>query len=146
LDPYTAPRSDSNQVEQPPSKRTGWKIYAIGVVALQAAGLLISLPKLDPAQAVDYGMTIVGVVGLFGFAYRRPLLRRWIWMLWSILLPVWDVVMGAWIYPSQESRSVPVVVMTYFMLMLLFVPEYVALIRYAYFSSELWPKADSRVS
>ncbi len=53
----------------------------------------------------------------------------------SVLIPLWDVVMGVWIYPRQSGSGVEI---AYFLAMLLFVPQYLALVRYAYTSRELW--------
>ena len=138
--PYSAPRSDLGPGSKPPSRRTVWKIYAYAILALQVVGLYFGLFKIDLTRALDYGATLMGMVGLLGYAYRRPFLRRWFWKSWSILLPLWDTLMGAVVYPSQEPRSEPGLVLGYFVLMLLFVPEYVALVRYAYRSPEIWSK------
>jgi hypothetical protein len=139
--PYQAPRAALGPEQVPPSRRTGWKVYAYAVVALQLFGLYYGLAEIDAIRALDYSVTVVGVVGLFGFAYRRPILERWFWRPWSLLNPAWDFAMGAWVYPRENPQFARETAMVYFVLMLLFVPEYVALIRYGYFSPELWSKA-----
>ena len=138
--PHKAPDSDTNAGKIPPGRRTGWKAYAYAVLALQLFGLYYALPQLDGVRALDYAVTVVGMVGLFAFAYRRPILERWFWRPWSLLNPAWDFVMGAWVYPKQEPHFARESVLVYFALMLLFVPEYVALIRYGYFSPDVWAK------
>jgi hypothetical protein len=137
--PFEPPRSDPNPVAGPPSRRTVWRIYAFSVLGLQLAGLSVELPRLDAIRALDYTATVVGLVGLFAFAFRRKLLGLWFWRPWCVFMPAWDAAMGAWVYPSQEGRFVPEQITAYFILMLLFVPEYVALVRYAYFETDLWP-------
>ena len=141
--PYAAPSADTNLIG-PPSKRTAWKAYALAVLVLQVIGLVAGLPKMDSVDAVDFGMTAVGVVGLFGFAFRRRLLTRGIWMAWSIVLPLWDAAMGLWIYPSQAAQDKPGWTTAYFMAMVLFLPEYLALIWYAYRSHEIWSRGPVR--
>jgi hypothetical protein len=137
--PFEPPRSDSNPAARPPARRMVWRIYAFAVLGLQLAGLSVELPRLDSIRVLDYAATAVGLLGLFAFAFRRPLLGPWFWRPWCVFMPVWDAAMGAWIYPSQEGRFVPEQITAYFVLMVLFLPEYVALVRYAYFSPELWP-------
>ena len=144
--PYEAPRSDLGPGKAQPSRRTAWRIYAYAILALQGVGLYYGFFKIDLTRALDYSATMIGIVGLFGYAYRRPFLGQWFWKSWSILLPMWDILMGVWIYPSQEPRSEPGLVMAYFVLMLLLVPEYVALVRYAYRSPEVWSTTKLRPS
>jgi hypothetical protein len=139
--PYAAPRADIAPAPASPSRRTGWKVYAFGVVALQLVGLFFALRKISVAEALDYAVTAVGIIGLFGYAYRRPFWGRRIWMLWGALFPVWDIVMGAWVYPRQNGTGVH---MIYFLAMLLFLPQYLAVIRYGYSSRELWSEAGRR--
>jgi hypothetical protein len=135
LNPYEAPRSDTAPVPSSRPRRTGWKLYAYALALLQIGGLAFTLPKLRVAEGLDYAVTAVGMIGLFGYVYRRPLWSRRIWMLWGALYPVWDVVMASWIYPRQNGTGVRT---EYFAVLLLALPLYLALIRYAYRSRELW--------
>jgi hypothetical protein len=135
MNPYEAPRSDIAPVPASPSKRTGWKLYAYSLTLLQIGGLVFTLPKLRVAEGLDYAVTAVGMMGLFGYAYRRPLWSRRIWMLWGALYPVWDLVMAGWVYPEQNGTGART---EYFVVLLLALPLYLALIRYAYRSRELW--------
>ena len=135
FNPYAPPGADLNPVRAPSSKRTGWKIYAWGLAAFLIGAFVFTLPEMGVTDVVDYAVSTVGIVGLFGFAYRRPLLRRQVWALWSVLLPAWDVVMGAWLHSSSSGTTGRV---GYFVAMTLLLPEYLALARYAYRSPQLW--------
>jgi hypothetical protein len=115
-------------------------VYAYGVALLQIGGLYFALRKIRLTEVLDYAVTAVGMIGLFGYAYRRALWKRRIWMSWAALFPIWDVVMGALVYPRQNGTEVR---MGYFVAMLMILPQYWALIRYAYRSPELWPEATS---
>jgi hypothetical protein len=137
--PYAAPRTHE-QPAVPPSRRFVWKVYAFAVAAVQVVAMVLELPRLTAPDAVDYAVTLVGTVGLFGFAYRRRILRLPLWKVWSILFPLWDIFMGAWLYPRQYGG---VIQSGYFVAMLLFLPEYFGLLRYAYGSSELWRERSS---
>jgi hypothetical protein len=132
--PYQAPHT----LEQPPglqSRRFVWKVYAFAALAVQVVAMVLEVPRLTTTDGVDYLITLVGTAGLFGFAYRRRILRLALWKVWSLLFPLWDVFMGAWLYPRQNGG---VIQWGYFVAMLLFLPEYFGLLRYAYGSTELW--------
>jgi len=132
--PYQAPRT-REQPHVPESRRFVWKVYAFAAAALQLAAIVFELPRLTPTDGVDYGITLIGTAGLFGFAYRRQILWLPLWKVWSILFPMWDVFMGAWIFPRQNGGAVQ---SGYFMAMLLFLPEYFGLLAYGYGSADLW--------
>lgn len=132
--PYEAPRT-REQPSRPESRRFVWKVYAFAAAAVQAVAMVLEFPRLTATDGVDYVITLVGTVGLFGFAYRRRMLWLPLWKVWSVLFPLWDLLMGAWIYPRQNGG---VIQSGYFVAMLLFLPEYLALLRYAYGSPELW--------
>jgi len=136
--PYQAPRSDAEQFPSSGSGRTGWKVYACGVGVIQIVGLFFALPKSGITEGLDYAVTAVGMLGLFGYAFRRRCLRRRIWTFWCVFFPLWDGVMGAWVYPKQTGTDFQ---KGYFLAMLLFLPQYLALIRYAFSSGELWTQS-----
>ena len=132
--PYEAPRT-REQPSVEPSRRFVWKVYAFAAAAVQAVAMVLELPRLTTTDAVDYFITLIGTVGLFGFAYRRRILWLPLWKVWSILFPLWDVFMGAWLFPRQNGGAIQ---SGYFVAMLLFLPEYFGLLRYAQSSPELW--------
>jgi hypothetical protein len=139
--PYAAPGSNTSVDVTAPSSRTVWKIYALALVTLQVVGLVMGPPKMDATRALDYCMSVFGIVGLFGYAYRRRVLTRKFWMLWGIFLPLWDLMMGVWVYPSQQSGPQRETVAAYLVLMVFVIPDYVALLRYGYRSPDIWSQA-----
>jgi hypothetical protein len=118
-------------------------VYAYVLTALQVLGLvnMFISRKMSVPEALDCAVAAVGLIGLFGYAYRRPFLGRRFWMSWGVLLPLWGFMMGAWVYPRQNGTGVQ---MTYFLMMLQFLPWYLAVIRYGYGSRELWIEAARR--
>jgi hypothetical protein len=140
LNPYQSPRTNG-QPDGRSTRRLTWKVYAVAVSAVQVTGFVLELPRMNLTEALDYVVTLVGTIGLFGFAFRRRLLRRPVWKLWAVLLPLWDTVMGIWVYPAQGSGRVQE---GYFIAMLLFVPQYLALLRYGYSSYEIWESSSDR--
>ena len=89
-----------------------------------------SVMRVSPND-IGYRMT-------FDYEVKRRIARRALWRVWSILFPLWDVFMGAWLYPRQSGGAIE---WGYFVAMLLFVPEYLGLLRYAFGSPELWRAA-----
>jgi hypothetical protein len=53
------------------SRRGGWKVYALAIAVLQIFGFFIDLRKINVAEVLDDLVTIVGMVGLLGYAFHR---------------------------------------------------------------------------
>ena len=132
--PYTAPKSDLAPHPSNTSRRVGWKVYALAIAVLQVIGFLFDLRKINIAEVLDDLVTIVGMVGLIGYAFRRHIGGRRIWMLWAVLFPVSNAMIGLWVYPHTGTGGH----VGYFTAMLLFFPQYLAVYRYAYRSPEIW--------
>jgi hypothetical protein len=139
--PYSAPKSDIGLVEASPSRRIGWKAYAYGMAVIQIVGFFLDLKKIYPEEILDDLVTTIGMIGLFGYAYRRPFWRRKIWMLWAVLFPVSNVVVGVW---GGAGHNGPYARIGNFGAMLFLSPQYLAVIRYAYRSRELWRRHSGR--
>ncbi len=140
LNPYAPPKADIEQALTSPSQRIGWKVYAYIVVVLQILGIFSHLRRGNLAEMLDDCVTIVGLMALFGYAYRRPIWKRRIWMLWAVLFPVSNGMIGLWVYPRAEIAG-PI---RYFITLIAFSPQYLAVIRYAYTSREVWKGAVER--
>jgi len=135
--PYAAPTSDIGLIPSSTSRRVGWKVYALAIAVLQIVGFIFDLRKINVAEVLDDLVTIVGMVGLLGYAFRRPVLGQRIWMFWAVLFPVSNAVIGLWVYPHTGTGGH----LGYFAAMLLFFPQYLAVFRYGYRSSEIWSGA-----
>jgi hypothetical protein len=135
--PYAAPKSDLGPIPGSTSRRVGWKVYALAIAVLQLIGFWFDLQKINVAEVLDDLVTMVGMVGLLGYAFRWHIGGRRIWMLWAILLPVSNAAIGLWVYPHTGTGSR----IGYFAAMLLFFPQYLAVFRYGYRSSEIWREA-----
>jgi hypothetical protein len=146
LNPFAAPRTDLSAPE-PASRprRTGWKIYAAFVAILNLVGIVANLSdgflKVRPEAIVDSLVSIVGTIGLFGYAYHRAIFRRRLWTIWIVVFPLFDVVMRAVVYTRQNGH----VSRTSLVLgMMMVLPHYQALFRYAHRSPELWDEGERR--
>jgi hypothetical protein len=132
--PYAAPKSDIELIPASPSRRVGWRVYALAIAGLQIIGFMVDLRKINLAEVLDDLVTMVGMIGLLGYAFRRRIGGRRIWMLWAVLFPVSNAVIGLWIYPHTGTGGH----LGYFVAMLLFFPQYLAVFRYGYRSPEIW--------
>jgi hypothetical protein len=116
-----------------------WRIYAYTIALLNVVTLGVELTRGNVLRLLDCLPGLLAVAGLLGYAHQRRVLWRWGWMAVAVLLPLWDIAMGALVYPRLEpntSASTP----EYFLLMPLFFPEYWALFRYAFRSPGLWAR------
>lgn len=139
--PYAAPKSDAGLGPAFSSRRVGWKVYALVIAAVQLVGFVFDLRRISVAEMLDDLVTLVGMVGLIGYAFRHRFAGRRLWMLWAVLFPVSNAIIGVWVYPRGGSGG-PI---EYFAAMLLFLPQYLAVMYYAYRSPDIW-RADATVS
>jgi hypothetical protein len=138
--PYAPPTSDveverSAKVE----RRRAWRVYAFFLSGLY--GLTLPFAFATEFRAIlfpDAFFSVVGLTGLFAFAYRKRVLRPRLWVVWAILLPVWDVLFSFVLYRSREN---PAGIVATALPLLLVVPEYVALWRYGHSSNDIWLSA-----
>ena len=113
-----------------------WKVYAWLLLLLTATSWLGLLrAEISTRDVIDIPVSIVLIVGVFGYAFRRTLLVAAFWRVWLVAQIAWDVsynVLGL----DREGRALA--------LYLAFtVPAYVALLLYGYFSEPVWRSRDA---
>lgn len=84
---------------------------------------------------------VFSLVGVFGFAYSRVLLRPLVWRAWLPTVIIWDiwvVVIETAMVPNESSISLAAMVSV--LMLVLILPEYLALYFYGYRSNEIWQK------
>lgn len=108
-----------------------WKVYAWLLLLLTARSWLDLLrADISTRDVIDMPVSIVLVVGVFGYAFRRPLLIPGFWRVWLVGQIAWDVTYNL-LGLDREGRSLA--------LYLVFtVPAYVALVLYGFFSESVW--------
>ena len=130
-----------SQADLPSSRaatsRGGWKAYALflGVLTLVNYGYC-GATDYQPVLVVDVALTVLGLSGVFGFAYRRPLLNRRFWVAWAVVMPLWDLLVNLRLYPANPPDAAAALSS-----MTLLLPAYVALWRYAHGSPDIWEPA-----
>jgi hypothetical protein len=117
----------------------GWRSYAFLISAVIVAGYAyLMATEFHALLCLDIAVTAVGIVGLFAYAYRRPLLKRRFWALWALVLPSWDLLFNFVLY-RQAQHGVGTLGKA--LSLIPFVPEYVALWLYGFKSASLWAGA-----
>jgi hypothetical protein len=143
--PYRPPLSASSP--EPPSRRIGWKVYqALLALSYVFGYVLTGVQWIQPFDVVDMIVTLVAMVGLFGFAYRRRLANAVFWRRWLPIQVAWDIVVVVFLAQIGLAHQVPgagersatfdLTVQLVFLL-----PLYIALFRYGFRSPELWDHA-----
>jgi len=125
---------------------TRWKIYFF-IIALQTIGVpagAILLSDIKIMDVVNWVFVIAGVVGLFGFVYRRPILSQGFWKGFAPLIVLWDIVFLILWLPAQESYTLGDRLEMHTLLIFLFLlPQYIGLFRYGYNDEELWVRGSA---
>ena len=116
--------------------RHAWKIYCLAVaVVLVIVYAVVLTAAFRPLHLVDIALTFASFAGLYGYAFRQRVLWVSVWRVQCFLFPGWEIVMNFYFSRSTAGISGSIAVSV---LMLFFVPEYLALWRYGYRSPEIW--------
>jgi hypothetical protein len=142
LDPYRPPTSDLVMGQRAPAS-WGWKLY-FAVLALLLVGLLpeLGVAWIQLPDALDFAVAGVGLVGLCGYAWGRAFGMPSFWRGWVVFQPLWDVFIAlvasprgwAQVVPDMEASSVGEELFG----LIVVVPLYIALFRYAFRSPDVW--------
>lgn len=114
-------------------------LLALTVVGL--AVLQFAVPESGAVEARDVaelGVSAVGTVGLFGFAYARALWRRAFWRAWFPLAVAWEVVLMSLSFAKFTDSALAA---RGFVALLLILPVYAALYRYAFSGGSQWQRS-----
>jgi hypothetical protein len=107
-----------------------WRIYGLIILALLlAAWINIPNSQLGAMDIMDIPITLVGMSGLFAYAFRKRLLIPNFWKIWAFMQVIWDITYNA---VSSDGVSQLVVILASFL------PLYAALFLYGYRSRPLW--------
>lgn len=130
-------------------KKLGWKIYFWIIVVLMAAALGTQLAgtlgvemfadeDLDVLDTISYAISALSLVGVFGYAYSKPLLQPRLWQLWLPIALLADIYFFGYevLYPELDEPMSAVAVIVFYAIFA--VPQYVALYLYGFRSKELW--------
>lgn len=146
--PYAPPTAELGDPGESRSRRLGWKAYFVVMLLLYPASYLVTgVGWMQLADFVDVAISMIALVGLFGFAYRRRIAARRFWRVWLPLEIVWDLSLLFLLIPAGIAYSIPDAAPASssnweeFSGFLFLIPLYIALYLYANRSPELWEKA-----
>jgi len=100
-------------------------------------------------DVVDYGfVTPAGIVGLFGYAFSKPIGSPRFWQRWALIQPLWDLTYAfvfepmGWAsqLPDSEPESRIEWLVGQAIGFALVAPIYLALFRYGHRSHRLWKR------
>ncbi len=137
MNPYAPPASEVDPEHLARiTRRRAWRVYAFFLTGLYGLTMFYSFATDYRAILIpDLLFSGVGLTGLFAFAFRKRVLRPWVWVVWAVLLPVWDLLFSFVLDRSTDETGGAVETALVFLLV---VPEYIALWRYAHSSNEIW--------
>ncbi len=143
--PFAAPGAELG-VARPRGRRIGWKIYLWVMVALLAALYAsLGIAWMQPMDVIDFCAAGLGLVGLFGFAYRRRIGNRSLWRAWLPFQVLWDFAVVVILTPAGLASQLPgseapssAVSLENLVGLLVLVPLYAALYLYGHRSPKVW--------
>ena len=107
-----------------------WKLYLWLFTSLIAASWIqLGFVELTVHDMIDFPLTALGLLGLFGYAYRRQIGIATIWRVLAVVLLVWNVYYNLHEWPTLRESAKALAVAA---------PCYVALVLYGYRSRALW--------
>lgn len=124
----------------------GWKIYFCSLTLLLAALYVLSftyfLPNASPSMKIahylDLPISVIALVGLYGYAFRKRIVHPNFWKVWLVVIVLWDMfynlVLSGWTHLELPDMAV------FFLAYGILLPEYFALYMYGFRSEELWQK------
>jgi len=144
--PFAAPGAEL-EMAGPRRRRIGWKIYLFAMLGLLVPFYAsMGVAWMQPMDIIDVCATSLGLVGLFGFAYRRRIGNRSFWRAWLPAQVLWDLALILILAPAGLANQFPdaevsTTVLEDLVGLLVLVPLYAALYLYGHRSSEVWATA-----
>ena len=114
-----------------------WKYYARLLAGIFVVGTVVILLRsrslLRPVDLLDWAVTLVSLVGLFGYVWKRQIFSRVFWAAFLPIALVWDLAYevafhNPAISPAGASSRTPELLVVG----VLILPLYVALFKYAF--------------
>jgi len=115
--------------------RRGWKIYCAVVGLWLVIVYAVVAPRFRLIYVADVSITLPSYLGVWGYAFETKIGWRPLWGFLSFVFPTWDVLFNFVLSPESLSE---VGVFPVLIALVLLVPAYVAIWRYAFRSPEIW--------
>lgn len=129
-------------------KMLGWTIYfwlialLVGASAIARVYLFFTREIVTIYDLIESLISVIAIIGLYGFAYQTPLLNPTFWKI------VWGLGMLIWIWSFFSAKNVEMIeqiglakgAAVFSLLSMLSVPVLVGLCLYSFRSAVLWSK------
>jgi hypothetical protein len=91
-------------------------------------------------EYIDIPFTIFGLIGLFGYVYKKAIFNITIWKWYFFIIIIWDIVYTIFLFDTHITQDLSLGVKTGIFIFgfALFLPYYVALYLYGYKSDCVW--------
>lgn len=95
---------------------------------------------VTPVVSIHFINGVAGVVGLYGYVYRRAIFLKVVWAIFAVFFLVWDVSFQTEILGEDGSFLLSQVNVSPFILftLVLYLPQYFALLQYGFDSNDTW--------
>ena len=118
-----------------------WKIYAWFLAFLLAVGYGVLIWEgIEVRDIVDMLISLVALIGVFGYAYKRKIISEDLWRVWFFVIIGWDIFYNLVLEDFtefSEFTTIEISIVIIIMLILI-IPEYIALFLYGFRSEALW--------
>ncbi len=127
-------------------RKFGWKLYLWVMSGLLVAVVFYEVFESEPSEFVDilaYGTWTFSLLGVFGFAYDRVVLREIVWRCWLPAIVFWDAwLIGSGLFSEANGLDITLAIGVYLVLLVIALPEYLALYLYGFRSKQIWSSRD----
>ena len=117
-------------------RRWGWKLLA-GILTIGWIIYFFLYNNPDPYQPLQISqnvVNIIGVVGIWCFAFRLKFMESIVWQLLFIVDLLFFILRSCFSYTTHNHNPLAVI----FLLLILVLPYYIGLFLYAFKSPEIW--------
>lgn len=118
-----------------------WKIYVWFIIVSTIAICIDSiLVGMDFRNIIDHLINFVSLLGLFGYVYQKQFFVQLFWKIWLAVDVLWNLISIPYVLDQDDwtmlQSSEGAIVTT--VILLLIIPTYAALYRYAFKMKEFW--------
>ncbi len=116
-----------------------WKIYFVILTLIYIAGYVFALmAKPGLFQYIDIVPSLLGLLGLFGYAFHKAILKPMVWKVVFVLVLVWNLYYNGYLgwldIVTINGLSITLFVLAF----LILVPNFLALFLYGFKSADIW--------
>ena len=118
----------------------GWKIYFFILTGLLLVlyAITFSGPLEGVLHYLDVPISTVALVGVYGYAFKKPIGHHNLWKIWFFVIVLWDGFYN--LIPPESAVFKPVDLVAILIGYGIIIPGYVALYLYGFRSQPLWER------